>query len=209
LKHFKLKFYSLNKKKKGNISMKTRVLSLILGILVLSSVGMMGLASAKGCCKSNKKNQSVEVNTVNNMTCPSMKDKSTPPPYTHGMGAFGMDKVAADWKAALALTPKQAMAFDDLEKQYKAEVTPLEEKSKASKLTMLEYLGCPSLNQDKVNKLIDEYTAQKNTVLKARMDYYFHAQQLLTPEQLEKSRAFWAGHIQLFPYTPPVTAPAQ
>jgi Spy/CpxP family protein refolding chaperone len=190
--------YSSNREEKGNIPMKTRVLSLILGSLVLSSVGMMGLASAKNCCKTKKGNGST-------MSCV----KPQPPAYGHGMGGFGMDKVAADWKASLALTPRQAAAFDDLEKQYKTEVTPLEEKSKASKLTMLEYLGCPSFNQEKVNALIDEYTAQKNTVLKARMDYYFHVQQLLTPEQLEKSRAFWAGHIQLMPYTPPVTPPAQ
>ena len=70
-------------------------------------------------------------------------------------------------------------------------------------VTLLEYLGCPSFNQDKVNALIDEYTTQKNTVLKARIDYYVHAQQLLTPVQLEKSRAFWAGHIQSLPHTPP------
>ncbi len=184
--------------------MKTRVLSLILGILVLSSVGMMGLASAKDCCKTNKKNQSVEVTNVNNMTCPSMKDKSEAPAYGHGIGGFGTDRVAADWVASLGLTPEQATAFQTLEMQYKAEVTPLVNKSKASKLTLLEYLGCPSLNQAKVNTLIDEYTTQKNTVLKARMKYYFQAQQLLTPEQLEKSRAFWAGHIQLLPYTPPV-----
>jgi len=186
------------KKERRNLPMKTRLTSLILGILVLSSFSVIALASAKDCCKTKKVNGST-------MTCV----KTPPSAYEHGMSGFGMDKIAADWKASLALTPEQATAFEALETQYKNEVTPLEEKAKASKFAMFEYWGCPSFNQEKVNALIDEYTAQKNTVLKARMDYYFHAQQLLTPAQLEKSRAFWAGHIQLLPYTQTVTPPVQ
>ena len=184
--------------------MKKRLLNLILSLLVLSSFSIMGLASAKSEFKNPKRMQGV-CSMKNNIKgksatcCPSMQ-KNAMMPYSHGMGAFSMDKVAADWMAALALTPEQTTAFQSLETQYKNEVLPLEEKSKAAKLTMLEYLGCPTMNQDKVNTLIDEYTMQKNTVLKARMDYYFHAQQLLTPEQVEKSRAFWADHLKAMPY---------
>ncbi|MFN7311011.1 MAG: Spy/CpxP family protein refolding chaperone [Vampirovibrionales bacterium] len=178
--------------------MKTRITSLILGLLVLSSFGLIGLASAKNCSKNNTKNCA-------SATCV----KPQPSAYGHGVAGFGMDKVAEDWKASLGLTAEQSKAFQELETQYKNEVTPLEEKSKASKVAMFEYMGCPSFSQEKVNALIDEYTAQKNTVLKARMDYYFHAQQLLTAEQLKKSRVFWAGHIQLWSKTPSVKTSAQ
>ena len=110
-----------------------------------------------------------------------------------------MDRLALDWVESLGLTPEQRTAFEALKTQYAKEVTPLEEKSRASKRTLLEFLGCPSFNQETMNGLIDAYTAQKNTVLKARMDYYVHAQQLLSPQQLEKSRAFWAEQLPLKP----------
>jgi Spy/CpxP family protein refolding chaperone len=173
--------------------MKRSIVTVLLGLLILSGLGGNASAFAEPCCNAPKK-------STKRFSCPWNSNSAASPKKSYCTVGFGMDRLALDWVESLGLTPEQRTAFEALKTQYAKEVTPLEEKSRASKRTLLEYLGCPSFNQATMNGLIDAYTAQKNTLLKARMDYYVHAQQLLSPQQLEKSRAFWVKHFESMPH---------
>ena len=172
--------------------MKRSIVTALLGLFILSGLTWNASTFAEPCCNAPKK-------STKRFSCPWNSNSAASPKKSYCTVGFGMDRLALDWVESLGLTPEQRTAFEALKTQYAKEVTPLEEKSRASKRTLLEFLGCPSFNQETMNGLIDAYTAQKNTVLKARMDYYVHAQQLLSPQQLEKSRAFWAEQLPLKP----------
>ncbi len=181
--------------------MKSRLMMNVMSLLMILAVSSVGVAVAQDCpCPSESTSSKTsrtclwmkkKNNTSNASSCTMKKDGA--------MGEMSFysaysDEIIKKWRSSLGLTPEQEVKLNTLEAQYKAEVTPLDEKTKQTKHTMMEYLACPSLEKSAMSALIDEYTASKNELLKTRMDYYYLTLNLLTPEQVKKSREFWAGY---------------
>jgi Spy/CpxP family protein refolding chaperone len=179
--------------------MNTRLMRNLFSLLMLLAISSMGIAFAKDCPSKSDGSQTPRA-------CMWMKKKKSPTETTSCSmkkeGAMGemsfysaySDEVIKRWRVSLGLKPEQEAQLNTLEAQYKAEVAPLDEKTKKAKHTMMEYLACPSLEKTAMSALIDEYTASKNELLKTRMDYYYLTLNLLTPEQVKKSREFWASY---------------
>jgi hypothetical protein len=182
--------------------MKKYVLTAYAASILLTALGIQGLAYADSSTSSTTTTRSISspngccTPSMNGNTCCSPMMMSHGEWYSSGMAGMGFDQVSQEWVKALQLTPSQNKSFKVIEDQYLKEVTPLAEASKTAHRMLMSYLGCPDCKQDEMNNLVDDYTMKKNTLLKSRMGYYFQVQRLLTPPQIERSRTFWAEHSQ-------------
>jgi Spy/CpxP family protein refolding chaperone len=105
-------------------------------------------------------------------------------------------KVAMAWEKTIELTPKQKADIQALKARYIAETNPLEAKAMELKKASMMYLSAEAANQDKLNAMIDDVADAKRDLMKKRVSYHFQMEELLTPEQVTKSRAFWREHMK-------------